>query len=171
MKNVTRAFWAIVAVMVVVAVAARAQTVTMTGLRLESPTLVSVQVGVTLAAAVRFTGDQVMVTRIVDEEWDGPGVVTLQAVFNGRDPIDQSEPFYIEVRQGTCMALTALDLHGVVCERRCIRIDRRDYDLDQIPTVLDFWAFRRGWDAGDDFNLDGATDVRDFIDYLNGWRE
>jgi hypothetical protein len=37
--------------------------------------------------------------------------------------------------------------------------------------VLDFWAFQRGWEAGDDFNRDGATDVRDFIDFLNGWRE
>jgi hypothetical protein len=170
MRPLTRAFWALVAVMVAAAVAS-AQTVTIRGLCLDSPTLVSVQVPVKAAPFVRFAGDQVMVSRVENRAWDGPGVAVLQAVFNPRDPIDPPEPFSIEARQGTCMALTALDLSGVVCERRCIRIDRRDYDLDQIPTVLDFWAFRRGWDAGDDFNLDGVTDVRDIIDYLSGWRE
>jgi hypothetical protein len=94
-----------------------------------------------------------MVNRVEDREWDGPGVAVLQATFSARDPIDPPEPFWIDTRQGTCMALTVLDLSGVVCERRCVHIDRRDYDLDGIPTVLDFWAFQRGWEAGDDFNL------------------
>lgn len=40
MRNLTRAFWALVAVMTAVAVAARAQTVTINGPRLESPTLI-----------------------------------------------------------------------------------------------------------------------------------
>lgn len=171
MRNLTRAFWALVAVMTAVAVAARAQTVTINGLRLESPTLINLQTPKKDAPYVQFRGDYAMVNRVEDKEWDGPGVAVLQATFNARDPIDPPEPFFIEARQGTCLALTVLDLRGVVCERRCVHIDRRDYDLDGIPTVLDFWAFQRGWEAGDDFNCDGATDVRDFIDYLNGWRE
>lgn len=147
-----------------------AQTVTLRGLLLESPTLVGVEIGTFgVDPGLTFAGDALLVRRVEDAEWDGPGVACYEALFPTRDASDPPAGFLIAARPGTVLLLTWHDRDGERCRRLGYRIDPRDYDLDQVPTVLDFWAFERDWEAGADFNLDGETDVRDVLDYLNCW--